>query len=386
MANSENNNDLTNSINNRTEEQIATVLEEKQLKAKWRDDIKANSSAMNYLKSKGDYVVENFISYYVDKKYVWHVNQSYKVEKAVEDEWIEKCQDHLKIMIRKKIVDLQCLWNANLVQVPQVETSADFNYAFGDPLSCTFIEPLTLKEIKLYQDFLLQDGVVLAALNTEAFLFYDKLKAKHNADNPEEIDEEDQSKWYDYHYERTDTKNLLDLPSIRREKERFYYLLALEAIESKKEPVAPVSTITEPSGDRPFLNYYDRDIIKRFVNQFETPDYQKKHKYYALEHKEESKLDFKMSYYFDQMIAKQEYIPMKANDDYKAAIVKSYNDYCIAKIVEALPIAHELYLYKAKHGLHEKEDRNPFGFKTEKTKKMILEGRVLNGEPRDFDF
>ena len=86
------------------------------------------------------------------------------------------------------------------------------------------------------------------------------------------------------------------------------------------------------------------------------------------------------------MIAQQEYIPIKANEDFIAAIEQSYNDYCIGKIVEALPQAHAEYLYKTKHGLHEKVEQNPFGHRIEEDKKMILDGRVLNGEPRDFNF
>jgi hypothetical protein len=382
MSNSENNDDLINRINDRSEQEIASVLQEKQLKAKWREEIIANTSAMNYLKSKGEYAIESFISYYINKKHIWYTNKSSKKDKTIEEQWIEKCQDHLIIMIRKKIVDLQCLWNANLIKVPQVETSADFNFAFGDPLNCTFIEPLTHQEIKMYQDFLLQDDIILDELNTLEFWFYDKLIRNHHGNDS---DEDEQSAWYEYHYQRTGTKNLLDLPSIRKEKERFYYKLAQQEKEANQPPVAPIAPVL-PSDDRPFLNYYKPEIIKSFVTQFETPEYQKKHKYYTLEHKEETRYNFRTQYYFDQMIAQQEYIPMKANTDFIAAINQSYNDYSIAKLVAALPHAHKQYLHNTKHGLHKIPEQNIFSFRMEKDKKMILDGRVLNGEPRDFNF
>ncbi|MBC7523352.1 MAG: hypothetical protein H7239_02795 [Flavobacterium sp.] len=384
MANSENNDDLTNRINTWTKEDIENILEEKQLKSQWREEINANTAAIAYLKSKGEYAIEGFISYYINKKYVWYTHNKFsKNDKTIEEEWLEKCQDHLSTILQKKIVDLQCLWNANLVKVPEVETSDDFNCAFGDPFNCTFIEPITLEEIKMYQDFLLQDDIILDDLNTDGFIFYDKLKKNHVTPN---VDEEERSEWYDYHYERTGTINLLDLPTIRSDKEHFYSKLAQQEIEAKKKSVAPAPTPIIPSDDRPFINYYDFEIIQSFVTQFETPDYQRKHKYYTIESKAESRLDYGIRYYFDQMIAQQEYIPMKANADFIAAIEQSYNDYCIGKIVEALPQAHEAYLYKTKHGLHEKEKRNPFLNMIEEDKKMILEGRVLNGEPRDFNF
>ena len=114
MANSENNDDLIKRITTRTEEDIADVLEEKQLKAQWREAILANTAAIAYLKSKGEHVVDGFISYYINKKHVWYVhNKLFKKDKTIEEEWIEKCQEHLANMIRKKIVDLQCFWNAN---------------------------------------------------------------------------------------------------------------------------------------------------------------------------------------------------------------------------------------------------------------------------------
>ena len=382
MANSENNDDLIKRITTRTEEDIADVLEEKQLKAQWREAILANTAAIAYLKSKGEHVVDSFISYYINKKHVWYVhNKLFKKDKTIEEEWIEKCQEHLANMIRKKIVDLQCFWNANLVKVPEAEISEDFNCAFGDPFNCTFIEPITSDEISMYQDFLLQEGIVIEELNTDSFLFYDTLKYHHDANNP---DEEERSEWYDYHYERTGTKNLLDLPTIRSDKERFYYNIAKQEIDLKKVPVDPTPPIAQDN--RPLMSYYDSEIVQSFVSQFETPDYQRKHKYYTIENKAESRLNYGIRYYFDQMIAQQEYIPMKANADFIVAIEQSYNDYCIGKIVEALPKAHEDYLYKIKHDLHKKVKRNPFGHMIEKDKKMILDGRELNGEPRDFNF
>ncbi len=377
MRNLENIDDLITRISSRTKSEIDFLASEKGLKVQWMEEITSNPAAIDYLKAKGKDGVDFFISYYVNKKYRWYNPLFLNKHPKKKDLWLATCEDHFRIMLQKKIIDLHCQWNANLVKVPGVETSHDFNYAIRDPFNCAFIAPLTPDEIKMFKDFLLQEDVFIDDLTTESYLDYDTLKAidKANYPDPEEV-----PAWYDYHNKRTGSKNLLHLPTIRSDKEGFYTHLAEQKKASKKAP------IVSDGEDLVFLDPNDPKFIKKFVKKFESPDYQKKYKYFTLEKKIESRLDDGIYDYFKQMLFQDEEIPMKANADFLAAIKASYTDYFKEKIVKTLPLAYEQYLYKTKAGLHKKVDYTSYGDTMEESKKLILDGRVLNGEPRDFNF
>ena len=377
MRNLENIDDLITRISSRTNSEIDFLASEKGLKVQWMEEITSNPVAIDYLKAKGKDGVDFFISYYVNKKYRWYNPLFLNKHRMKKDLWLATCEDHFRIMLQKKIMDLHCQWNANLVKVPGVETSHDFNYAIRDPFNCAFIAPLTPDEIKMFKDFLLQEDVFIDDLITESYLDYHTIIAidKANCADTEEV-----PAWYDYHNKRTDSKNLLHLPTIRSDKEGFYIHLAEQKQASKEAP------IVSDGEDLVFLDPNDPKFIKKFVKKFESPDYQKKYKYFMLEKKIESRLDDGIYDYFKQMLLQDEGIPMKANADFLAAIKASYTDYCKEKIVKTLPLAYEQYLYKTKAGLHKKVDYTSYGDTMEESKKLILDGRVLNGEPRDYNF
>ena len=377
MKKLENNDDLITRISSKTNSEIDVLASEKALKMQWMEEINSNPAAIEYLKAKGEHGVDFFILYYVNKKYSWY-NPIFPTEyPKKKDIWLDKCEEHFRIMLQKKIIDLHCQWNAYFVNVPGVETSHDFNYAIRDPFNCAFIEPLNRNEIKMFNNFLLQEGVFIDDLTTESDIDYDALKAIYKANYP---DTAQVPAWYDYHNKRTGSINLLKLPTVRSDKEEFYTHLAQQKKASKK------TSIVYEQKDSVSLDPNDPEFIKKFVKKFESPDYQKKYKYYTLEKKIESRLDDGIYDYFNQMLLQGEDIPMKANTDFLAAIKKSYNDYCIEKIVKKVPLAYEQYLYKTKMGLYKKVKYNSYGATMKKGKKLILDGRVLNGEPRDFNF
>ena len=70
----------------------------------------------------------------------------------------------------------------------------------------------------------------------------------------------------------------------------------------------------------------------------------------------------------------------------KDAVEEAYNSHLARKVAEHLPTAHEQYLFNRKMGFSTGEiDEWGIGLK-ENIKKAILNGRELNGEPRDLNF
>lgn len=142
-----------------------------------------------------------------------------------------------------------------------------------------------------------------------------------------------------FYNSRTVNCSLLLLSNIRGEKEAFYKQLKFAAIFAEKEQNAPQQ---KPAHDgRPFMDYYDINIVEMLVSTFEESATRKKYQSYN-EGSDNTTYD-NMHYQevFDKIMAQEELIPIAANTDFNEAMLLLYKDYCLKKIAEHLPLAHE---------------------------------------------
>ena len=105
--------------------------------------------------------------------------------------------------------------------------------------------------------------------------------------------------------------------------------LKLELQPKKEQPIT-----TENLDTRPSLSSHEKEFMSFFVKKFESKAFQIKHKYYK-----ESKDSLDNLYYeeiFEELLNSNEVIPIKANVDFKEAILQAFNDYRCKKIIEHL--------------------------------------------------
>lgn len=367
----------------RYEEGVAKLLEEKQLKIKWRKEIEENESIQNYFKGYIPDSIDIFLKMYLTKKYLAHIHADF-YEKQLEKKrtkWIDLANEHLEYILQKKLFDLQCLWRAEQIKIEAVSICLDFEVWGKDIFNCLFLEPINPDDIKNYQDFLNSGQANRYSYHTH-WQDYESLKEEYISGG------EDSSipEWYEYHNVRTGNSSLFLLPDTRGRKEEFYTdLVNAELREEYKKKQLENPMVFD---DRPFLSYGDDQVLDFFSKTFETAEENKKFKNYQEYNAKNQSDDIRMEELMWTMADVDEYISIESHYDYKQALELAYNKYYFGKIAEHLPIAYQNYIFNKNMSLTiKKDDEDNFYIRLrEDYLQKILKGREMNGEPRNFDF
>ncbi|MGV9004891.1 hypothetical protein [Flavobacterium sp.] len=372
----------------RFEQGIKALEDEKELKIKWRKEIDSNEELQLYLSQYKPASVETFVIHYVNAKYNVHRHGDMYM-KIAEDErskWIDLAHDHLKFILQKQLFDLQCQWRAEEIKLAGVNKCLDFEIWGQDILNCPFLKPITKEEIIEYQEFLMKATLEYSTHDMDGdWQNYDSIKECYQNDG----DQTSVPYWYQYHYLLTGTNHILSLPDIRGPKEDFYRKIYFSSKEKEseqkkiknKENNEPIPLVDH----RPFLSGMDQNVTDYIFEKYEDSQMQKKRQYYTQGMEEGSD----NSYYedmFRELLETNEDVPVGTNYSIRDAIQLAYHQYMAQKVAEHLPTAHEQYLFNRKMGFVVQGDKfylmDVDGIYT----KSILDGRELNGEPKDFDF
>lgn len=367
----------------RYQEGVAALLEEKELKIKWRKEIAENDSIQDYFKGFHPNSVETFINHYLIKKYYAHKHSSF-YESEVEKKrtgWIDEATNHLECILQKKLFDLQCLWRADQITLKSIDIAFDFLIWEKDIFNCPFLEAISTADIKMYQDFLNSGEADRFSHYYREWQDYRKIKkAYHDAD----AENCEMFEWYEFHNIRTGSNSMLLLPDTRGEKEDFYKKLFYK--NKNKELKQNGVNSNYSLEKRPYLLGEEKDMIF-FSSTFEDAENRIKLKnFFDYNHESSNRRSV------DELVRKMEnvneYIPIESHYDFREAITIAYDKYYLRKVVEHLPIAHKQYLFNKSMNISlsrtEEDDFyiNMRGFHYN----QILDGRELNGEPRDLNF
>jgi hypothetical protein len=366
----------------KVEKGIQDLLEEKELKIKWRKELEQNEAVQNYFKNYKDSSIDSFVNSYLSYKYLWFkYGDMYKqMTDDNQSQWIELAHEHLQIILQKKLFDLQCLWRAEQIKIEGVSICFDFDVWEHDIFNCPFIEPINQSDIALYQEYLMKGDIELErSLFDVEWQNYEEIKQAYHDDNSDI----DMPSWYEFHNLRTGNTKLLLLPDIRGDKEQFYsdlYFKNKEQQEAKED-----KPVRDPNWDSvPSLSFYDKQVVSFFVKTFEDKEIQNKHNYYTEANSNEG--DEYYEEIFSELLEAKEYIPIKAHYDFKEAIKLAYNEYRYTKIIAHLPMALEQYQFNIKMGFSIGEKEEFYGDLREKYVERFLDGRELNGEERTLNF
>ena len=137
---------------------------------------------------------------------------------------------------------------------------------------------------------------------------------------------------------------------------------------------------------RPWLKCTDEDVIKSFVNTFESKEVKNYYNDYSWANRHNDKKEQIMDI-IDDLLSADEYIPVETHYDWYEALELALVSYRCKKIAEALPMALEQYQMKIQMGIafscENKRDQN---YIRSIWLNNILTGRRLNGEPEDLNF
>jgi RNA binding exosome subunit len=382
----ENNSDethLDNYTQKKVKDGIDNLLQEKDLKIKWRKELENNPAVVEYFKGYFGNPMKSFLDSYLNTK---HLSYSYgdmykNMLERKRDQWINEAHKQLEYILQKQLFDKQCLWRAQQITIEEVTVGYDFKVWEQDILNCPFLEVITEYDIELYQAFLYDIDFPPHYLDHNDWQDHEEIKAYYTSN--EEEDDFVMPDWYEYHNNKTGKSSLLLLSDTIGKKENFYIEIYRQAKNAKH---AETTLEPEPERDkRPYLSSWDDKTIKFFVDTFEDKETQKKYKYYTEGSKNHG--DFDLQHTLNCILDADEPIAVESHYDIRLAIEIAYNKYYFKKVAAHLPLAHEQYLFNKKMGFKfEKEKENMYVEFRDNFKRMILEGRALNGEEQNFDY
>lgn len=293
--------------------------------------------------------------------------------------WVEAAFEAFEQIQQKKLFDLQCLWRAEQVELPGILISYDFMYWENNIMNCPFLEPVTGEEVDMFarymQDFNYDPDPEISGKDWQN---YPELKQAYHDDRTSAINFPD---WYDFHNTCTGNSLYLSLPDVRGQKEQRYLDLYIAEKREKKASPAPVKE------RMPGIHIYKAGFLDWFVLTFENEETQAcKERYLEFDDQEQTRHDTALD--FAEDLKRHGGIwPMKTNSNWLDGLEQCVQAYAIKKTTDALPVAFEQYQMLLNLGVpYEFESEEIHKFLQNDMRSRVLRGRVLAGEPEDFDF
>ncbi len=359
-----------------------------QLEQQFCEELKNSETAQEYFKNYSPYSVESFIKFYASKKamlsqYYQFYADTYHEKENLELHFQKKAEDMFCLILQKKLFNLQLQWRAGQLDIDWIDTCYDFQFWEDHILSCPFIPAVSKYEIDVMKEYLLR--------------FEENDDAKHHYNRWQDYDSitkkeenglmDDFPDWYEFYDSRMGTGMLLLLPNHKGTKENFYFDLFHEDSNKNNPPITYPPSAPYLAGFMQelldFSKFFEKD--KYFITLF---------KYYKYHQDKESR-----DPNYDDVVEAIQLLfeadrPVYCHNHltWDKAIVAAAKEYKNTKIVEMLDFVFEEYLMMKELGFS--KDRSLEEIKEEYNKdniaqlfrKHILKGRVLNGEPEDFNY
>lgn len=359
----------------------------KRLEHQFYEEIKGSDTAKEHFKNYNPDSIESFIKSYVSKKahlaqcYEFYANE-YHEKENFELYFQKKAEDMLILILQKKLFNMQLLWRAGQLEIDEVVLSYDFEFWGRYILSCPFVPNITRSEVDLMKEYLLRFDDDEDDYHYGNLQDYDSLTRESESGLMEDLPE-----WYEFYDSRMGTGMLLLLPNHKGMKEDFY--LDLYRKDYQKNNPSPVYAPAAP-----YLAGYTQEIID-FSKFFETDQYFRalfKYYNYHLE-KEHRNPNYDDVVYAIKFLFKADRpIHCHSHLTWDKAILAAAKEYKNTKITESLDFVFEEYLMMKDLGFS--KDKSLEEIKTEYKndtivihyRKNILKGRMLNGEPEDFNY
>jgi hypothetical protein len=286
-------------------------------------------------------------------------------------------EDALCEIQQKKLFDLQCRWRAELIEIPGIFTTFDFEYWEENIREADFLTPVSESELKVYMDYLNSSEY---RVNWKCHTWQDYTAIKndyHNNSGRSLI-----PPWFHYHYYAAQNSSLLQLPDLIGKKEKIY-LQKYDEYRTETLKDNPSAAIPD---NRPRL-IVNHETIADFLRQLKyDPDLLE----YITDLSDETQGTIAYRYYYDAteyLMKEREPLAIEENEDWKEAFLDVVYKYRNKKVAQLLPDIYADYLGNKldetlpnrKTFINRKEQQ---ARKTiaEDYKKMIETGKRLLGE------
>ncbi len=359
----------------------------KLLTVEYLKDINENPKYKEFFNQYNQASIERFKEYFAGEKASLVVNSKYYIDHVenAESRFSFLAWEKLWEIQQRKLFDMQCLWRAKQIDIPEIKITNDFNYWSHKIEECLFLSPITSGEVERYVHFLENssyDGIF--NFDHTDWQEYDDFK-QHYFDSESEYVQEPPA-WYEYYEAVTGLSSLYHLPNVRGEKEEKYIKIARDQRNAKEKEKNRNKPIT-PTDNKPDFYYYQEEELSKFINKFEEYKIQ-----YARECREkwyDVYDDKDLEEAIETLKLADKPIHLDGKMEWHESIIAASNNYIKQKIIERFPVVYKSYLFRIQNGLaFEKERgwREGIDHVGDYFKELVLEGRELLGEPRDFNY
>jgi hypothetical protein len=350
--------------------------EEEQLYQQTVNWLNNHPAIQQTLQQYNQHFVQSFIEDYAKHK-VYLTNLKARYESILEEreqEWLEKAHECLEQIQQKKLFDLQCQWRAELITVPGVVISEEFDYWGQNIMNCPFLGPITKKELACYKRFLQtreQDEEFY-----DSWQNYDDMKEAYLSQQPNEYNP--MPDWYEFHNAETGNGSLLLLPNLRGDKETLYRSAYFD--EQRKAQ----NQAYNEEDQKPYL-IPSEDHYSTIAEPFDQEMAQLLRMEDTYEDLAGSWRNEKTSEIISDLCEIGKW-PIAASHDWIQALEKCHASFKSHMLLQFIDTAYAQYRMQCKMGLGFSGGTTPEMSYIGLIKEQILKGRALLGEPQNFDY
>jgi hypothetical protein len=309
-----------------------------------------------------------------------------KTNEVKELKYREHTENALDLILEKKFFNLQLLWRAEKITIPEIRTSWDFRLWEKRLKTCPFLEPISRQEIEVMKMYLQSEYCEIAG-DEDCISHFD-------IDDLLEKDEHDDfhnlTPWFEFYDNNMGTGYLMNLPNIRIPKEEHYHSLCMK----KRRENAPPQPEYEHKPSLPFLFFLDYEKMYELAKENEDEIFIEGFRINYEQKKEKDEIEMyekNIENIYPELLTMKNLPPVRGGVSWREAIYYCYLDYIHSVIHDEMDIVYDEYLLYNELGLNQEEEdkynnRGTWIELCEQYLNQILEGREIAGEPRDLNF
>ncbi|MCX6350683.1 MAG: hypothetical protein NTX03_02355 [Bacteroidetes bacterium] len=316
-----------------------------------------------------------FIKAYAQKKanYLCYSTNVRQKEESKNSKQLTNAYEALWEIQQKKLFDLQCLWRAEEVTIPSIESTLDFIYWEKNIAECNVITCITIEDINLYVDYVNSDFYT-EALATDTWQDYDAYKEALNAGIY------NLPAWYEFNDSQTQNRFFEDLPDIRGHKEKAYTNM-FGTIEEHHN---------SNKNELPWLDIYSRGVMENFIKQNENKNLLQAFKAYERDLKKRNQY-ITVEAALEVLKDAEEPVSIPAGGDWQQQIIQAAIEYKKSVLINNIYFIFDEYTMRLEAGISQQPPTHAFQSEMvaeviSRKKSEILFGRKMNDEPEDFNF
>ena len=337
--------------------------------------------------------IEQFCkNYSVHKRHLIEMYSYYTniLQTSKELRYREEAEDIFELILQKKLFNLQLLWRAEKITLPEIKLSVDFNFWGGHIEHCSFLEEVSPAEISAMQQFLKDENYSVDLNNWfSAWQDYDSFIQQNENDDREYMPE-----WYEFYDGHLGTGVLLLLPDTRGEKEEQYRqaLFASQREKAKSEPTPPPGVPFTPPP--PYL-FCSPENYCEFITLFENEYFARPHKGYMkgidkIVHASDTFDREAVDSAIDRLAEAEIPLIIKGGQVWHEAIIRCARQYTNSIIADELDVIYNEYLLKRELKISNQASDMQEEYDKDILHKMVMEqilqARALLNEPKDLNF